>query len=66
MQPVFHQPGRTLTCEVRNSRPSYLGGSLAGLVQFAQGAVRRVFVDVAQGRVVEDRVDEEVYVAAET
>jgi hypothetical protein len=46
-------------------RPSCLGGSLAGLVQFAQGAVRCVFVDVAQGRVVEDRVDEEVDVAAE-
>src|SRR5262245_45226658 len=41
------------------------GRSLAGLVQFAQRVVRRVFVDVAQGRIVEDRVDEEVDVAAE-
>ena len=41
------------------------GRSLAGLVQFAQRVVRRVFVDVAQGRIVEDRVDEEVNVAAE-
>ena len=40
-------------------------GRPAGLVQFAQGAVRCVFVDVAQRRVVEDRVDEEVYVATE-
>ena len=44
---------------------SCLSGSPAGLVQFAQGAVRRVFVDVAQGRIVENRVDEEVDVAAE-
>src|SRR5262245_15506501 len=41
------------------------GRSLAGLVQFAQRAVRRVVVDVAQGRIVEGRVDEEVYVATE-
>ena len=41
------------------------GRSLAGLIQFAQRVVRRVLVDVAQGRIVEDRVDEEIDVAAE-
>src|SRR5215813_6814 len=63
----------TLTGEYRSSYatqrvPKGLSGfddSLAGLVQFAQRVVRRVFVDVAQGRIVEDRMDEEVNVAAE-
>src|SRR5215813_5154938 len=49
----------------RSVRLSDLDDSLAGLVQFAQRVVRRVFVDVAQGRIVEDRMDEEVNVAAE-
>src|ERR1041384_2897891 len=44
---------------------SCFGVSLANFVQFAQGVVRRIFVDVSQGRIVEYRVDEEIYAAAE-
>src|SRR6185295_5721746 len=49
----------------RNISVLMFRGSLAGFVQFGQGAVCRVFVDVAQGGIVKDRVDEEIYAAAE-
>src|SRR5262245_49549167 len=38
----------------RSVRLSDLDNNLAGLIQFAQGAVRSAFVDIAQRRVVEE------------